>query len=145
MIFHDNDFLRRYLLIFETIWEPLEQRQDHIAMYFDPHTSPASFLPWLASWLGIELSSRLPEATRRALLAEGMALQRWRGTRYCLARVIEICAGVTPQIIEDPALPFVVRVIITAPTGTDVDRTLIEELIRAYKPAYLGYVLEIRQ
>src|SRR5204862_3065515 len=48
-IFQENDFLRRFLLIFEDIWEPLEQRQDHTAMYLEPRTCPASFLPWLPS------------------------------------------------------------------------------------------------
>ena len=40
IIFHDTDFLRRYLLIFESIWEPLENRETHIDMYVDPRTAP---------------------------------------------------------------------------------------------------------
>src|SRR5437764_5528505 len=64
-IFQENDFLRRFLHIFEDIWEPLEQRQDYIAMYFDPHTCPTSFLPWLASWLNLPFNAHWPEARRR--------------------------------------------------------------------------------
>ena len=48
-VYAENDFLGRYLLIFESIWEALEQRQDHIAMYFDPRTCPESLLPWSIS------------------------------------------------------------------------------------------------
>ena len=91
----------------ESIWEPLEQRQDHIDAYFDPATSPASFLPWLASWIDPTLNTRWPEKRLRALLAEAMNLYRWRGTRYGVARMIELCTGLTPQITEDPAAPFV--------------------------------------
>lgn len=40
-VFADNDFLRGFLLIFESMWEPLEWRQDHIDLYFDPRTCPA--------------------------------------------------------------------------------------------------------
>ena len=42
----NQDFLARMLLVFESLWEPLEQRQDHIAMYFDPRTCPAELLSW---------------------------------------------------------------------------------------------------
>src|SRR5205807_6447131 len=83
-IFQENDFLRRFLRIFEDIWEPLEQRQDHIEMYFDPHTCPASFLPWLASWFDLSLNMHWPEARMRGLLAEAMDLYSLRGTNYGL-------------------------------------------------------------
>jgi hypothetical protein len=59
-IFQDGDFLGRFLLIMESIWEPLEQRQDHIDAYFDPATCPASFLPGVAGWLHPSLNTRGP-------------------------------------------------------------------------------------
>jgi phage tail-like protein len=142
-IFQDGDFLGRFLLIMESIWEPLEQRQDHIDAYFDPATSPASFLPWLASWIDPTLNTRWPEKRLRALLAEAMNLYRWRGTRYGVARMIELCTGLTPQITEDPAAPFVFRVRLTVSSETGVDPRLVEAIIRTQKPAHTGYVLEM--
>jgi phage tail-like protein len=141
-IFQDNEFLNRYLLIFESIWEPLEQREDYIEMYFDPRTCPTSFLPWLASWLGMSLNRHWPEARCRQLLAEALDLYHWRGTRYGLTRMIKVCTGLTPEIIEDPAQPFFFRVRILETTATDIDWALIEELVNAHKPAHAGYVLE---
>jgi phage tail-like protein len=138
-IYQENDFLQRFLYIFEDIWEPLEQRQDHIDMYFDPRTCPAEFLPWLAGWLDLTFNQHWPEARRRRLLAEAMDLYRWRGTRYGLVRMIEICAGVTPVITENPLEPFVFRIRISGP----VDRELIEELVQVHKPAHAGYILEV--
>lgn len=143
VIFQDNDFLGRFLLIFESVWEPLEQRQDHIAMYFDPRTCPASFLPWLANWLDLAFNAHWPEARRRHLLAEAMDLYRWRGTAYGLARMIEVCTGLTPRVTESPAEPFVFTVHIAAPPGGTVDRDFIEGLIREHKPAHAGYRLEM--
>jgi phage tail-like protein len=143
IIFQDNDFLSRYLMILESIWEPLEQRQDHIAAYFDPATCPATFLPWLVSWVDPSLATHWPEARVRTLLAEAMDLYRWRGTRYGVARMIEVCTGLTPQIVEDPATPFVFSVRLTVPAGASLDRRLIEGLIQAQKPAHAGYVLEM--
>lgn len=144
VIYHDNDFLGRYLMLFETIWEPLEQRQDAIAMYFDPRTCPAAFLPWLAAWLGIAINPYWPEARLRHLVTEATDLYRWRGTRYGLARLIEVCTGLTPEIADDPADPFVIHVTVTLPTDSDIDRALLDELIRAHKPAHIGYILAIR-
>ena len=96
-LYHDESgFLARYLKIFETLWEPFEQRQDQIALYFDPRTCPAAMLAWLAGWVGFPHEPRLPEHRQRALLAEAHWLLRWRGTAYGLARLIELAAGGEP-------------------------------------------------
>jgi len=142
----ENDFLRRFLRTFEDIWEPLEQRQDHIEMYFDPHTCPASFLPWLASWLHLPFNPHWPEARHRRLLAQAMELYSWRGTRYGLIRMIEVCTGLTPEIRNSSSQPFVFHIRITLPPGASsetLDKGLIEDLIHAHKPAHAGYILEV--
>ena len=141
--YQDNEFLGRMLQIFEAIWEPLEQRQDHFAMYFDPRTCPATFLPWLAGWLGLALDRHWPEERRRSLLAEAMELYRWRGTQYGLSRMIEVCTGLTPVITEDTDNPFVVRITVRVPATREVRRDVIDSLIRLHKPAHVGYVLEV--
>lgn len=143
VIYADNDFLGRFLLLFQNVWEPLEQRQDHIEMYFDPRTCPASFLPWLASWLDLSFNQHWPETRRRRLLAEAIDLYRWRGTRYGLVRMIEVCTGVTPEVTDNPAQPFVFDVKITLPKDGEIDKNLIDELIQAHKPAHAGYRLEV--
>jgi phage tail-like protein len=143
VIYADNDFLARFLLMFQTVWEPLEQRQDHIAMYFDPRTSPSSFLPWLASWLDLSFNQHWPEIRRRRLLAEAIDLYRWRGTRYGLVRMIEVCTGITPEVTENRAQPYTFDVKITLLKGGDIDKNLIDELIQAHKPAHAGYRLEV--
>lgn len=143
VIFHDSDFLGRMLLIFENIWEPLEQRQDHIDLYFDPRTCPASMLPWLASWVDLPLSPHWPESRVRQLVAEALDLYRWRGTRYGLARMIEIRTGLSAQVDEVADQPWVFRVTVHTPEGAGVDRELVQEVIDAHKPAHAGYILEV--
>jgi len=141
--YQDNEFLGRMLQIFEAIWEPLEQRQDHVAMYFDPRTCPATFLPWLAGWLGLVLDRHWPEERRRSLLAEAMELYRWRGTHYGLTRMIEVCTGLTPIITDDTDNAFVVRITVRSPASREVRRDVLDALIRLHKPAHVGYVLEV--
>jgi phage tail-like protein len=143
VIYADNDFLGRFLLLFQNVWEPLEQRQNHIELYFDPRTSPASFLPWLASWLDLSFNQHWPETRRRRLLAEAIDLYRWRGTRYGLVRMIEVCTGITPEVTDNPAQPFVFDVKITLPKDAEIDKNLIDELVQAHKPAHAGYRLEV--
>ncbi|WP_069802228.1 FHA domain-containing protein [Thermogemmatispora onikobensis] len=145
-IYQESDFLQRFLHIFEDIWEPLEQRQDHIEMYFDARTCPTRFLPWLASWLDIPLNPHWPEARQRRLLAEAWELYSWRGTLYGLKRMIEVCTGLQPEIFEKPEEPFIfhVRVRLAPGVGGElVDRAFLEELIQLHKPAHAGYILEV--
>jgi phage tail-like protein len=145
VLFHNQAFLGRFLRIFEAIWEPLEQRQDHIALYFDPRTCPAAFLPWLASWLHLAFEAHWPEARRRHVLAEAMDLYRWRGTRYGLTRMLEVCTGLTPDITEEASQPFVFRISVTIPPGSGIRPELLEALIEAQKPAHAGYQLEVKR
>lgn len=142
-LYQENDFMARMLLIFEAIWEPLEQRQDHFPLYFAPSTCPAGLLPWLASWLNLSLDPSWPEPRQRALLGEAMDLYRWRGTRYGLARMIEVCTGLSPRITEDPKQPYLFRVAVTIPPNTRVRPELIEEIVVQHKPAHVGYILEV--
>lgn len=143
VIYHENDFLGRMLLIFENIWEPLELRQDHIHLYFDPRTCPASFLPWLASWVDLPLSPHWPESRVRQLVAEALDLYRWRGTRYGLTRMLEIRTGLSARIDEVPDQPWVFKITIQTPSEGGVDRALVDEVINAHKPAHAGYILEV--
>ncbi|MGH9842748.1 MAG: phage tail protein [Blastocatellia bacterium] len=140
VIFQENSFLSRFLQIFEHIWEPLEQRQDQMALYFDPRTCPARFLLWMAEWFGLRLHDGWSEARLRALLAEGIEMHRWFGTRYGLERMIETCAGVKAEITEPPRQPFVFHLKLT-PMPKDDDLEFVRTLIRDFKPAHTDCVL----
>lgn len=145
IIFQDNEFLRSFLLIFEAVWEPLEWRQDHIAMYVDPRTCPAQLLPWLARWLDLAFPAGLSEGRMRQVLQEAMELFKWRGTQYGLERLIEAFTGLTPRISAHPTEPYVFQISLTVPAGAPLDIVQIEALIRAHKPAHAGYVLEVQR
>ncbi len=140
-MFQDNEFLGRFLLIFETLWEPLEWRQNHYELYFDPQTSPAGWLAWLAGWLDLTVNPHWPEDRRRRLLDEAMELYRWRGTPYGLTRMIEVCTGHSIEVTEAGAEPFTFRV--RVPSSSAAQRDLIEQLVATHKPAHVGYVMEV--
>lgn len=142
VIFHNGTFMNRFLQIFEALWEPLEWRQKHIAMYFDPRTCPPEMLNVISKWVGLTPDPRWSEWRHRRILLETAELQRWRGTPYTLIRMIELSTDLNAKIEEDIGEPFVFRV--SLPRGTPNQQVeIVRELIETYKPAHTGYRLEV--
>lgn len=150
-IYHGNDFLGRFLLIFESILGPMDRMVGSIHQYLDPDVAPPETLRWLASWLGIVLDERWPEDRQRDLVRGATNLYRWRGTRRGLSTVIRLATGVTPEITEptpaevtaDPSRAFRFGVRLVAPRGQQLDQRLIESIIDLEKPAWAACDLEI--
>jgi phage tail-like protein len=150
-IYSADDFMGRFLLIFETILSPIDRTVGNLHYYFDPQMTPAELLPWLASWLGLALDERWPEEQRRALILAAVDLYQWRGTRRGLSEFLRLYTGLTPEIVEHgvgrrgateaDAFRFTVR--IKVPDPAQVDRAVVEAIIEAEKPAHTGYNLEI--
>lgn len=139
-LFTESDFAGRLLQIFEQVWEPLQHRQDFVDMYFDPATCPEPFLNWFAGWMGLSVDPHWPESRRRLWLKEAINLQRWRGTRYGLMRLLEVCCGVTPRIVEDPHKPHQLLFVLPDPSAEhDVTRESVEQVIARHVPAHVMY------
>lgn len=150
--YQEAEFIGRFLMIFESILGPIEGTIDQIAHYFDPRLAPEPLLRWLASWLGVALDEHLSLRQQRELVKSAALLYRWRGTRRGLSEYLRICTGAEPLIVEPgdriagaELPPFVFAVILDVPDPDQVDRTLIERIIDAQKPAHTSYVLEIRR
>ncbi|MBR5089296.1 MAG: hypothetical protein IK093_07705 [Ruminiclostridium sp.] len=100
----ESGFLERYLGIFQTLYEEIEDGIDRIADKFDPDSADSEYLEWLAGWLDIFDCSVWEEKKLRRLLLMAMSLYRSRGTRECLCRAIELYTGERPFIVENFAL-----------------------------------------
>jgi phage tail-like protein len=158
--YQDDGFMGRFLLIFESILSPIEQTIDGVASYFDPRLAPADWLPWLASWMGIELDENWPIERRRQLIARGAELLRIQGTRRGLREHIELYAGQPPLIVEnfsglrlgqDGLMGVNARLGEPQPHSIDVtviaervlDERVLRGIIETHKPAHVGYTLQI--
>src|SRR3972149_6267038 len=64
-IYHDSDFLGRFLLIFEHILSPIDRTIENIPDYFDPELAPPDVVTWLGSWLGLGLDPPRAGGRRR--------------------------------------------------------------------------------
>jgi phage tail-like protein len=161
-IYSEDEFMGRFLRIFEDILTSIEQMVDHVNLYFDPKTAPEAFLPWLASWVDLSLDEQWSLEKQRRLIASAVELYQWRGTRRGLREYLRIYTGVEPKITEhfggirlgeqsklgwNTVLgdgqdhSFTVTLKVEDPSSIDVER--VKAIIEAEKPAHVGYRLEI--
>lgn len=96
-----NSFFHRYLSIFSAVYQDFWQKTEHVYELFDPDTAPAELLPELAGWMGIDVKGDfLNEKALRTLVREAYTLNKYKGTRRSLERVIEIVLGERAVIKE---------------------------------------------
>lgn len=106
-LYAQDDFMNRFLMLFESFWRPIEQRIDDMHHYLDPQLTPARFLPWLASWFRLSVESQeWTEAKQRRLLSSIIWLYRKRGTKHALQEYLEILTGNPVEIFEHRAKDF---------------------------------------
>jgi phage tail-like protein len=141
-IYH-NDFMARFLGMFEAIITPIEWNVDNFDLYLNPGTTPEEFMPWLENWFALDLDPSWDLEKRRTLLKEAHEIYARRGTKWALSRVLEIYTGKQPEIIDtaEELAPFTFTVRLPLAEG-DVDRVLIERIIDSNKPAHADYTLE---
>lgn len=144
-IYH-NDFMARFLGLFELILVPIKWNIDHFDHFLDPGTSPAGFLPWLANWFEITFDPTWTEDQKRALLNEAHALYARRGTRWALQRVLEIYTGHSPEIVDtDPDLDAYTFEVSFPVRKKRLNQEMLEIIIDANKPAHTSYKLRFRR
>lgn len=102
-LFEQDEFMTRFLMLFESFWGPIDRQIANVEHYFDPDLTPPEFLPWLAGWFNLVLDDSLDEEQCRELLGMVMWLYRRRGTRVALQRYLEILTRNPVEIIEHRA------------------------------------------
>jgi phage tail-like protein len=172
-IYQSDDFMGRFLMLFESFWGPIEQQIDNIPYYLDPDMAPPDFVPWLASWLDLSFDQHWSEEKRRRLLRRIASLYRKRGTKAGLQEYLEIFSGGRVEITEHRSGNFrlgpetrlgpgialgtdnvphrftvIVRLPPASPTGDGRDqevaiRRMLETIIETEKPAHTSYTLQI--
>ena len=146
-----ENFLNRFLLIFESLLAPDERTIGQFYYLLNPLTTPEELMPWLATWLSLVLNENWSAAARRTLMRRAAELYRLRGTRKGLSEYLKIYTGVEPQIVERwqaipirsyASLPEHVFLVIVPEDPAKFDRSLIEAIIESEKPAHTSYYLE---
>lgn len=102
-LYEQDNFMGRFLMLFESFLGPIDQQIANIHHYFDPDLTPTRFLPWLASWFDLTLDEFWSETQQRELLNSIIWLYRRRGTRVALQRYLEIFTQHPVEILEKRA------------------------------------------
>ena len=156
-VFRQDPFAGQFLLAFETVLSGTSARPDtpglevtigRIADYFDPWTTPADFLPWLAGWVSLTLRADWDETTKRSFIAGIVPLYRLRGTREGLRLMLFLYTQL-PVEVFDPVEQedFFFQVQITLPSADGPLMRTTQQIARAIidqeKPAHTFYALRI--
>jgi phage tail-like protein len=159
--YRTDEFLSRFLLIFQAALDPIEQAIDNTHLLLDPGLTPPALLEWLGQWLDLDLTSIPDVATRRLLIERAVELYRWKGTRRGLRTELALRFESPALIVEnfdglrlghDAALGVNTHlgrrcdncVVITLGGPAAVDADMLDradELVDATRPAGCGYVL----
>lgn len=141
-IYGEDEFLGRYLLIFESILSPIVWMIDNFDLFLTPEIAPQEWLAWMASWFDILLLPDLPMERQREIVRQIGWLFLRRGTRAGLQRLLELYFGVTPEIVEDANCHFVVRLPLSQ-SSIKLGQDVADRLINAQRPAFASYTLEV--
>ncbi len=169
-IFHDDPFLGRFLLAFETVLSqaPPDHPPALEALIAQSHTylkplvsgtddkrAPRAFLPWLAGWVALTLREDWDEEVQRQFIREVVTLYRQRGTKTGLKRLLQIYLGdqVPVAIYDDdtdfgfdpPAHFFQVEITVNDrdPAALRRKQQIAQAIIEQEKPAHTFYALQI--
>jgi phage tail-like protein len=90
----EDDFLVRFLTIFQRVADTVVQQIDALPHVFDPAVAPAPMVRTMGQWIGIDwIDSSLDERLQRALVIEYAQLLQWRGTKRGLRRLLRSMSG----------------------------------------------------
>lgn len=145
-------FLTRFLRIFEQQFNRIEENIDGIPRLFNPATTPAEFLNWLAAWFALEVDEQWDERQIRSVLGSINDLYQKRGRMDNLRRYLNLyvtdatvkIAEMTPE--DSPEWRFGFKVLVEFPYHHYPRRPLIARAIRQMiereKPAHTFYYID---
>ncbi len=96
-----DTFFHRYLSIFSSIFDDFQKEIVNYSDILDLDTCPVEMLIAYGSWMGIDLRGGfLPEEVMRTLVKEAYELNKMKGTRRAMERILEILLGEKAILIE---------------------------------------------
>lgn len=142
-VFSDTEFTGRFLLIFESMLNPITWHIDNFDLYLAANIAPGEWLQWMASWFDVLLVPEMPLDRQRNILGQmGWLFQR-RGTVAGIQRLLELYFAVSVEIIEEELCQFTVRLPHTPDDPLLSSETLIRRLIDSQCPSFAAYRLEM--
>nr|WP_297703894.1 phage tail protein [uncultured Butyrivibrio sp.] len=86
-----NSFFHRYLSIFSSIYNDISEQNEKLYEMLDLDKCSPDLLEMYATWFGIDLRGvALPEDALRTIVKEAYQLNRMKGTRWAIERILQI-------------------------------------------------------
>ena len=97
----DNDFLKRYISIFSTMYQEFQEKIDRLPELLDVDSAPEGLLPILASWMGLETDEMLftSEELRRLLKMTPLLMER-KGSKLAVETAVKLFVPGEVYIVE---------------------------------------------
>jgi phage tail-like protein len=147
----EDEFLVRFLSIFQEIVNTVLHQVDTLPHVFDPSVAPDGMVRFMGRWLACNwVDSSLPDATQRDIVRRYSQLLQWRGTRRGLQQLLELISG-EPAVVTDSGGVFLEDESTGAPphvrlevasTGWAHEDDLLD-IVRAELPASLTFELVV--
>ncbi len=97
----EGSFFHRYMSIFSSLYQDLTDEITNMEQYLDIETTPTPILKKISGWLGFETEGDfLDEKILRNLLKGIYRMNRIKGTKEVIRKLINIVLGEEPFIIE---------------------------------------------
>jgi phage tail-like protein len=147
----EDDFLARFVSIFQHIGSSLLHHADTLGHLSDVAVAPDPMVRAVGSWLGLDwVDPSLPDRLQRLLVAEYARSMVWRGTKVGLQRVLQSVTGAPVTIVDSGGVyaegeapdnaPHVVIHLSASQWATDAD---LHRIVRGELPATVTYELHI--
>lgn len=97
----EDDFLFRFVSIFQGVSDTVVHQIDTLAHMFDPTVAPEPMVQTMARWLGVDwLDSSIDGRLQREIVLKYAELIQWRGTKRGLVTLLELLSG-APATVRD--------------------------------------------
>lgn len=96
-----GSFFHRYMSVFSSMYQELQDKIDHVEDWLNVDKAPKPLLHLFAGWLGLELEGEfLEEEVLRRLIKEAYGLNRIKGTKQAVIRLVKLVLGEEAIVVE---------------------------------------------
>jgi phage tail-like protein len=147
----DDDFMVRFLGIFQEIADTYMAQVDQLEHVVDTAVAPDAMVRLLGAWLGAPpIDASLPDGVQRRIVRENGAMLQWRGTALGLRHLVEMVTEEPAEIVESggvyaegEAPPNPGHVMIRVPSSGWTTEDDLLDLVRGELPASVTFELVV--
>jgi phage tail-like protein len=147
----EDDFLVRFLSIFQDVSDTVVSQIDNLPHVFDSTVAPPAMVRTLGRWIGLDwVDPSLPDALQRRIVREYFSLLRWRGTKRGMRQLLELISeqpasveetgGIFQEGESPPDIGHVVLQVRSTGWATEAD---LLRIVRSELPASVTFELYV--